>query len=99
MATTAQGADLRRHPRQQVSWPVTVEVGGSRFDRHTIDIGPMGAKVSLEHPVAVGSRARLLLRPPKDAPIDLEAIVWRSDDDGPAFFFIGVGPADVSLQH
>jgi hypothetical protein len=96
MAT--QAVDLRRHPRMKVSWPVTVEVGGGRYDRLTIDLSPMGVKVALEHPVSVGSRARLVLRPPEDAPLELDAIVWRADDDGPAFFFVGLGSASGGLS-
>jgi PilZ domain len=95
---TTQMVDLRRHPRMKVSWPVTVEVGDARFDRQTIDLSPMGVKVALECPLAVGSRARILLRPPNDAPLEVDAIVWRADDDGPAFFFVGVESADVSLD-
>jgi hypothetical protein len=89
----SEGVDLRRHPRMKVSWSVLVEVGDARFDRRTIDISPMGVKVSLEHPVPVGSRARLLLRPPGGEPVELDAIVWRLDGDGPAFFFVSAGPA------
>jgi hypothetical protein len=87
----SQIVDSRRHPRMKIAWPVTVEIGQQRFDRHTMDISPMGMKVALEQPVAVGSRARLLLRPPKDIPLDLDAIVWRVDGDGAAFFFVSAG--------
>jgi len=89
---TGQPVDLRRHPRMKVSWLVTVEIGGRRYERHTIDLSPMGVKISLEEPVEVGSRARLVLRPPKDPALEIDAIVWRADGDGPTFFFVGVGP-------
>jgi PilZ domain len=96
MAT--QSVDLRQHPRVKVSWPVTVEVGSARFEGRTIDVSPMGAKVSLEQAVPVGTPARLQLRPPNDAPLEVDAIVWRTDQDGPAFFFLDVEIADVSLR-
>jgi hypothetical protein len=96
MAT--QSVDLRRHPRAKVSWPVMVEAGDARFERHTIDVSPMGAKVSLEQPLPVGMRVRLQLRPPNDAPLEVDAMVWRVDQDGPAFFFFGVDTPDVSLH-
>jgi hypothetical protein len=95
---TTQLVDLRRHPRMKVAWPVTIELGEARYDLHTVDLSPMGVKVSLGLPVSVGSRARLLLRPPKDAALQLDAIVWRIDEDGAAFFFVGVGSAGVSLD-
>ena len=82
----------------KVAWPVTVEVSDGRYERWTIDLSPMGVKVSLEHPVTLGSRARLLLRPPEDAPLELDAIVWRADDDGPTFFFVGLGSTGLSLR-
>ena len=83
--------DLRRHPRAKVSWPVTVEVGDQRFDLHTLNLSPFGAKVSLaEPPPELGMPAHLRFRPPGGPPLDVEAIVWRHDTDGLAFFFIGV---------
>jgi PilZ domain len=95
-AMMTQSVDLRQHPRVKISWPVTVEVRNARFEGRTIDVSSMGAKVSLEQPVTVGTPARLLLRPPNDAPLEVDAIVWRTDQDGPAFFFLGVDIADVS---
>ena len=85
-------ADLRRHPRSSIEWPVTVEAGGRSFDRQTLNLSPIGAKVRLDERLTVGSAARLRFRPPQGRPHDVEAIVWRADDDGPAFFFVGPGP-------
>ena len=85
-------ADLRRHPRSSVTWPVTVEAGGRTFDRQTVNLSPIGAKIRLDEPLAVGSSARLRFRLPQGRMHDVEAIVWRTDEDGPAFFFLGPGP-------
>jgi hypothetical protein len=85
-----QMADLRRHPRSKVAWPVTVEAGGRRFERRTVNLSPIGAKVQLEEELPVGSNARLRFRPPQGQPLDVDAIVWRADSDGPAFFFVSV---------
>jgi PilZ domain-containing protein len=83
--------DLRRHPRARVTWPVTVDTGDKRFDLETINLSPFGAKLRLDDPpFEPGSKAQLHFRPPGGRPLDVLAIVWRADRDGPAFFFIGV---------
>ncbi len=83
--------DLRRHPRVSVSWPVTVEAGDRLFELRTLNLSPFGAKVRLaEARLEPGTPAHLRLHPPAGRPVDVEAIVWRADADGPAFFFIGV---------
>ena len=95
--------DLRRHPRARVSWPVTVEAGDRRLDLETINLSPFGAKLRLDDPpLTPGTPAQLHFRPPDGRPLDVQAIVWRADPDGLAFFFIGVDrqefdfPTDVS---
>ena len=35
-----------------------------------------------------GSLATLHFTPPEGRPVDVQAMVWRSDDDGPVFFFM-----------
>ena len=82
--------DLRRHPRVSVSWPVTIEAGGRRFERRTVNLSPFGAKVRLEERLEPGTPAHVTLHPPAGRPVEVEAIVWRADADGPAFFFIGI---------
>ena len=91
-------ADLRRHPRSSVSWPVTVESGGRSFERQTVNLSPIGAKIRLDEPLTVGSSVRLRFRPPQGRMVDVDAIVWRADHDGPAFFFVGPGP-DWAFHH
>lgn len=93
-------ADLRRYPRAKVSWPVVLEVGDRHFDIQTMNLSSMGTKVGLvEAPLEIGSSAKLRIRPPNGRTLDVNAIVWRSDRDGSAFFFIGVdGDDDVYAE-
>jgi PilZ domain len=88
-------ADLRRYPRAKVAWPVVLEVGDRHFSLQTVNLSPMGTKVGpVETPLEVGSSAKLRIRPPNGRTLDVNAIVWRSDRDGSAFFFIGVDGDD-----
>jgi hypothetical protein len=84
-------ADLRRHPRVRVSWKVIVEVPGSRPRmRKTIDVSPFGMKVRFDAPLSDGADARLSLSTPDRRGFQVNAIVWRTDPDGPVFVFVGV---------
>ncbi len=85
-----QMVNLRGHPRISVSWPVTVESGDRVFDAQTLNLSRAGVKVHLAEPLEVGKLAQLHLHPPEGRPLDLDTIVWRADEDGPVFFFIGV---------
>ena len=49
----------------------------------------MQATIIHPAPFAVCLPARLRMGRPGSRPVEVEAIVWRTDDDGPAFFFIG----------
>lgn len=90
--------DLRRHPRAQVSWPVTVSAGNQRLDLVTINLSPFGAKIRLDQEVfELGTPALLHFEPPNGRPLDVHAIVWRRDPDGAAFFFIGVEGEDFEF--
>ncbi len=93
-------ADLRRYPRAKVAWPVVLEVGDRHFNIQTMNLSKMGTKVELvEAPLEIGSSAKLRIRPPNGRAFDVNAIVWRSDRDGSAFFFIGVdGDDDVYVE-
>jgi PilZ domain len=98
--------DLRRHPRARVSWPVTVEVDDQRLQLEAVNLSPFGAKLKLEDStLRPGTPALLRFLPPGGRPLDVQAIVWRIDSDGPAFFFIGVDaqdfvfPTDASEPH
>jgi len=85
-----QMVDLRRHPRINVSWPVTVESGDRVFQAQTVNLSRAGVKVHRAEPLEVGDLAQLHLHPPEGRPLDLETMVWRVDGDGPVCFFIGV---------
>lgn len=89
--------ELRRHPRATVNWPVTVEAGERLYHLKTINLSPFGSKVMSKEPFEVGSQARLHFDPPEGRPLDVQAIVWRTDVDGSAFFFIGVHAEDFSF--
>ncbi|MGH7299114.1 MAG: PilZ domain-containing protein [Candidatus Rokuibacteriota bacterium] len=75
------------------SWPVTVRAGDRLLRLHTLNLSALGAKVGLDVTIPggllpVGSPAYLRLEPPGGTPVDVEAIVWRADDDGSALFFV-----------
>jgi hypothetical protein len=95
--TGQRPAEHRRHTRVAASWPVTVRTGDRLLHLQTLNLSPLGAKIGLDEPLEVGRAARLRLEPPGSRPVEVEAIVWRADDDGPAFFFLGTpGPAGPS---
>jgi hypothetical protein len=76
------------------SWPVTVQTGDRLLHLQTLNLSALGAKVGLEDPLGaepleVGRPALLRLTPPDGPAVEVEAIVWRADRDGPVFFFIG----------
>ena len=74
-------ADLRRYPRARVAWRVIVEVPGSRpVMRETVDFSPYGAKIRLEERLPEGTSARLRFSTPDRQPLELYAIVRRSED-------------------
>jgi hypothetical protein len=90
--------DLRRHPRVKVCWRVTVTSGDHSLDLETINLSPFGAKVRCDQPLfELGAPAQLHFEPPEGRPLDVQAIVWRRDPDGSAFFFIGVEGEEFSF--
>jgi len=93
MTSEPQRRELRRYPRAQVSWPAMVEAGSRRLRAETVNVSAFGAKVRLDEPLTESTLATLHLEPPQRAPLDVQAIVWRTDADGPAFFFIEASPA------
>ncbi|MGH7384504.1 MAG: PilZ domain-containing protein [Candidatus Rokuibacteriota bacterium] len=89
----------RRHARVAASWPVTVRAGDRLLRLQTLNLSALGAKIGLDVTIPgellpVGSPAYLRLEPPGRRPLDVEAIVWRTDDDGSAFFFVGRSHAE-----
>jgi PilZ domain len=93
-AITPASSEHRRHARVAASWPVTVQTGTRLLHLHAVNVSALGVKVSLDEPLRrepleVGRAAQLRIEPPGAPAVEVEAIVWRTDDDGPAFFFIG----------
>ena len=77
----------RRYPRFTVSWPVVVEAGKRVFLLQAVNVSGRGAKVGPTERLGEGSVAQLHFHPPDGSSLDVEAIVWRVDRDGLAFFF------------
>ena len=88
METAPQPREFRRRPRSRVSCPVTAEAGNRVLQGETLNLGPSGAKLRLDERLQEGTAATLHFTPAEARPMDVEAIVWRSDDDGAVFFFI-----------
>lgn len=89
-ATSPSPAEHRRHARQIASWPVTVQTGDRQLLLHALNVSAHGVKVSLDgEPLEIGRAARLRIEPPSAWPVEVDAIVWRADEDGPAFLFVG----------
>jgi hypothetical protein len=65
-----------------------VEADQHVFHGETMDVGPQGAKLRLAERLEVGTRVHLHLTPTQGRQVTIEAIVWRIDDDGLAFFFL-----------
>ena len=95
MVTVPRQQEFRRRPRSLVSCPVTVEAGNRILQGETLNLGPSGAKLRLDERLQEGTAATLHFAPAEGRPMDVEAIVWRSDDDGPVFFFVKATPADL----
>jgi PilZ domain-containing protein len=96
LALIAPRTDLRRHPRARVAWKIMIEMAGSRPRmRKTVDVSPFGVKVRLNDRLPNGTAARLCLATPDRRPFAMNAIVKRSDVEGPVFVFIGVGEEEV----
>lgn len=102
-----QGPEQRRYPRHRVTWPVTVEANKRLLRGETLDVGRQGAKLRLAERLEVGTRATLHLTRTGGHPVTIEAIVWRIDADGVAFFFLstrssagepGEGPTKTGLS-
>ena len=86
-----EGYATPRRPRQyarfNVSWPVVVEAGKRFFLLRAVNVSGRGAKVIPMERLGEGSVAQLHFHPPDGSSLDVEAIVWRVDRDGLAFFF------------
>ena len=75
-------------------WPVTVRTGDRLLRLQAVNFSAHGVKVGLDAALPpVGTSAHLRLEPPDSPPMEVDAIVWRADDDGSAFFFVGTSHA------
>ena len=84
--------ELRRDPRVQIAWRVTVEVQGQIYELETVNLSPLAAKLTAgDLRPTPGIPAKLHFHPPAGEPLDVDALVWRTDPDGTIFFFIGLG--------
>jgi len=88
MSNPPRAVNLRHYPRRRVAWPVTVQADTSLLHGETLDVGPQGAKLRLTERLDVGTRVTLHFAPSEGPSTAVEAIVWRIDDDGLAFFFL-----------
>ena len=80
----------RRYTRVAATWPVTVRSGDQILRLQTVNLSAHGVKVGLDAALPpVGTATHLRLEPPHAPPVDVQAIVWRADNDGSAFFFVG----------
>ncbi|MFI5325735.1 MAG: PilZ domain-containing protein [Candidatus Rokuibacteriota bacterium] len=80
----------RRYTRVAATWPVTARIGDQVLRLQTLNLSAHGIKVGLDAALPpVGTSAHLRLEPPDAPPVDVDAIVWRADEDGAAFFFVG----------
>ncbi|HEY7868142.1 MAG TPA: PilZ domain-containing protein [Methylomirabilota bacterium] len=77
----------RRYPRFDVAWPVVLEAGKRFFLLQTVNVSGRGAMVKPTERLSEGSVAQLHFHPPNGSSFDVEAVVWRVDRDGLAFFF------------
>jgi hypothetical protein len=70
---------------------VVIEVGAEVFQVLTVDVSPLGAKLATTGvELEPGTLAQLHFHPPDVAPLDVQALVWRTDPDGHVFFFVGM---------
>ena len=86
--------DARRHPRQRVSWLVTVAAGPRQFHGRTKDISVSGVKILLKERPPLGAEEALCFRPPGRRPVETRALVWRVDGEGLAAMFVGTQTPD-----
>ena len=85
----------RRYTRVAATWPVTVRIGDRFLRLQAVNVCAHGIKVGLDDALPpVGTSAHLRLEPPDSPPVDVDAIVWRADSDGSAFFFVGTSHAE-----
>jgi len=68
-----------------------LETDNRTFCVRSVNLSSGGAKVRLAAPLAEGTQAQLHFQPEHEPQLYVQAIAWRADPDGMAFFFIGPG--------
>jgi CheY-like chemotaxis protein len=81
--------ESRRRPRTKAKWPVVVELDGRVLEGETVDVSQIGVKVRLGVVRLEDYKlVTLRLNPPEGCPVEAQAIVLRTDNDGTAFRFL-----------
>jgi len=78
---------------------VTVQADARRLHGETLDVGPQGAKLRLTERPDVGTCITLHLTPTDGAPMAIEAIVWRHDQEGVVVFFLSTRTGIWEHEH
>jgi CheY-like chemotaxis protein len=85
MATKSPRKESRRRPRTNAKWPVVVELDDRVLEGETVDVSQIGVKVRLGVRLDDYKLVTLRLNPPEGCPVEAQAIVLRTDNDGTAF--------------
>jgi CheY-like chemotaxis protein len=95
-----RGREARRHFRENVTWPVALDVGDRCISAETMNVTPLGVKLRLGERLPLGAEVHLKASPPDRPPFEMRAIVWRIDPDGAALLFLGTRntPIPVALR-
>jgi PilZ domain len=88
--------EQRQYPRKRVTWPVVLEAEDRISFVETVDFSARGAKLWLRVAPPLGSMVTLHFHPEHGEEMHVQALTWRSDPDGVAFFFIGLAEPLVS---
>jgi len=80
--------ESRRRPRTNAKWPVVVELDDRVLHGETVDVSQLGTKVRLGVRLEDYKLVTLRLNPPEGCPVEAQAIVLRTDNDGTAFRFL-----------
>ena len=92
MTSKPRRQHTQRRPRIKVSWPVTVKFDNCLLHGETLDVSTFGVKVRLDERLPDTTIVTLHLEPTHEKPLKVQAILWRTDDDGPVFFFLKKTP-------
>lgn len=91
--------DVRRYPRAEIEWGVTLETPGRRPQKGKLSgLNPFGAKLRLRSKRSVlpeGATVQLRFAPSGgEPPMTIKGLVWRTDSDGQAIVFVNLTTDD-----